>query len=130
MEQSESNQIPRLRTVYTGWIRSEQMTTYLGESSGACRPEEHHITSVLLAFNWIRLLNIQSLMASTHFEFLAERHVIEIEDDASSPEPSESEHFLDEPSWHGVSTVCFEELESVSSLLPHLCSGIHRMSQT
>ena len=60
MEQSESSQIPRLRTASTGWIRSEQMTTDLEKSSGARRSEEHHITSVLLAFNWRRLLHIQS----------------------------------------------------------------------
>ena len=70
------SQIPRLRTDCTGWIRSEQMTTDFEGSSGAYRLEEHHITSVLLAFNWRRVLNIQSLMASTQFEILTERHSV------------------------------------------------------
>ena len=45
MEQFESSQIPRMRTDCTGWIRSEQMTTGLEESSAARRPEEpHHLS--------------------------------------------------------------------------------------
>ena len=40
MEQSEFSQIPRLRTDCTGWIRPEQMTTDLEESSGA----PHHLS--------------------------------------------------------------------------------------
>ena len=57
IEYSESSQIQRLRTDCTGWIRSEQMTTDLEESSGARRPKEipHNLSfaGVQLVTRWI-----------------------------------------------------------------------------